>query len=353
MVVKKKTSIVLLTFILFALLVTGCGKDDDKGGSVKDGTVVFQYGNNIVTKAEVYIYVNTIKERYESQYGQDVWELSLPADAGDEISMADLTREAVVTEIVKVKTLCEHADDYGISLTEKELADIDTAAKKFFDGLTENDKASMDMTLEKVTQVMTENTIAKKVEDKILENSPIEISDEQARETTFFDMYFECYSIDDKGVIVPFDSEKKRQQYEQALSACSTIATTAVDGGVDSESMEKLSEYYKLEHAGEKTLTPEEILETYGEDIYNLLYNMKNGDYSTVVESEYGYHVFLMVALTDIDATAAKKEQMTADAIDEQLAGTIDKWKKEIDADFTYPDSVYMDVYDTISIETE
>ncbi|MBQ9278172.1 MAG: SurA N-terminal domain-containing protein [Lachnospiraceae bacterium] len=352
MVVRKKTSIILLLLMLIFVLITGCGGELSKENQDKDSTVVFQYGDNIVTKAEVYIYVNTIKERYESQYGQDVWELSLPENSGDEVSMADLTREAVVTEIVKIKTLCAHADDYDVSLTEKELADIDDAAKKFFDGLTENDKASMDMTLEKVTQVMTENTIAKKVEDKILENSPIEISDEQARETTFYDMYFECYSIDEKGVIVPFDNEKKRQQYEQALSACSTIATTSVDVGIDSESMEKLSEYYKLEHAGEKTMTPEEILETYGEDIYNLLYNMKNGDYSTVVESEYGYHVFLMISLTDIDATAAKKEQMTLDAIDNQLSDTIDKWKKEIDADFTYPDSVDMDVYDTISIAT-
>ena len=117
--------------------------------------------------------------------------------------------------------------------------------------------------------------------------------------------------------------------------------------------MEKLSEYYELENAKEHTMTPEEILETYGEEIYNLLYNMKNGDYSTVVQSEYGYHVFLMIALTDIDATAEKKEQMTAEAIDNQLAETIEAWKKEIDSDFVYPDSVDMEVYDTISITTD
>ena len=350
---KRKTSIVLLMLMLMPFLLTGCGKNNKKDDTVHDGTVVFQYGDNIVTKAEVYIYVNTIKERYESQYGQDVWALSLPEDAGDEISMTDLTREAVVTEIIKVKTLNAHADELGISLTEKELSDIDEAAKNFYDGLTDSDKASMEMTLEKITQVMTENTIAKKMEDKILENSPIEISDEQARETTFFDMYFECYTIDDKGVITPFDSEKKKQQYEKALAACSTLSTTAVEGGIDSESMEKLSEYYELENAKEHTMTPEEILETYGEEIYNLLYNMKNGDYSTVVQSEYGYHVFLMIALTDIDATAEKKEQMTAEAIDNQLAETIEAWKKEIDSDFVYPDSVDMEVYDTISITTD
>ncbi|MBQ8914403.1 MAG: hypothetical protein IJ054_10235, partial [Lachnospiraceae bacterium] len=140
------------------------------------------------------------------------------------------------------------------------------------------------------------------------------------------------------------------QQYEQALAACSALATAPLDGDADAESIEKLSEYYKLDHSKEQTLTPEEILETYGEDIYNLLYGMKNGDYSTVVESEYGYHVFMMIALTDADATAMKKEQMTAEAIDKKLEDTIKEWQKEIDADFTYPDSVNMEIYDTISI---
>ncbi|MBQ7707733.1 MAG: SurA N-terminal domain-containing protein [Lachnospiraceae bacterium] len=346
----KKLSLLMLVLCMMAFVITGCNNKSDKKKDTKDPTVVFQYGDNIVTKAEVWIYVNTIKERYERQYGSDVWELSLPEDSNGEISMVDLTREEVVNEIIKVKTLCAHAEDYGIELSEKEVADIDTDSKEFYDGLTDEEIEAMDLTKEKIYQVMSENLLAKKVEDKILEASPIEISDEQARETTFYDMYFECYDIDDKGVVVPYDTERKRQQYEQALNACSTLATAPMDSNDDAESIEKLAEYYNLEHAGEHTMTPEEILETYGEDIYNTLYGMKNGDYSTVIESEYGYHVFLMIALTDADATAMKKEQMTQEAIDDQLADTIEMWKKVIDSDFAYPDSVNMDVYDTIKI---
>ena len=346
----KKISLLSIVLCMMIFVITGCNDKTDNKNETKDSTVVFQYGDNIVTKAEVWLYINTVKERYEKQYGQDVWELALPEDNNGEVSMADLTREEVVSEIVKVKTLCAHAEDYDVTLTEKEIADIDADAKAFYDGLTDEEIDSMDMTPEKVNQVMTENLTAKKVADKILEASPIEISDEQARETTFYDMYFECYDIDDKGVIVPYDAEHKRQQYEQALNACSTLATAQLDNNDDAESIEKLSEYYNLEYAGEHTMTPEEILETYGEAIYNTLYGMKNGDYSTVVESEYGYHVFLMIALTDADATAMKKEQMTREAIDGQLADTIETWKKVIDSDFAYPDSVNMDVYDTIKI---
>ena len=118
----KKISLLSIVLCMMIFVITGCNDKTDNKKETKDSTVVFQYGDNIVTKAEVWLYINTVKERYEKQYGQDVWELALPEDNNGEISMADLTREEVVSEIVKVKTLCAHAEDYDVSLTEKEIA---------------------------------------------------------------------------------------------------------------------------------------------------------------------------------------------------------------------------------------
>ncbi|MBR1816042.1 MAG: hypothetical protein IJ763_10970 [Lachnospiraceae bacterium] len=350
---KNRILVLILLNVILLIVLSGCTKRSVDENDIKDDKVVFQYGDNIVTKAEVYVYINTIKERYENQYGEDVWALALPDSDSDEVSMVDLTKQEVVEEIVKVKTLYAHADDYDILLTEKEESDISEKAENFYNGLTDSQKLDMSLTTDKIAQILTENVIAKKVEDKILEDTPIEISDEQARMTTFYDMYFDCYDIAEDGTIVPYDSEKRREQYEQALAACSTLATAVLDDDEDAESIEKLSEYYKLEHSKTQTMSPEDILETYGEDIYNLLYDMKNGDYSTVVESEYGYHVFQMIALTDADETATRKAQMTQNAIDDMLSDTISEWQKEIDKDFSYPDSVNMDVYDTIELKTE
>ena len=208
----------------------------------------------------------------------------------------------------------------------------------------------MELTEDKIYQVFYENEIAGRVEAKILESDPVEISDEMARMTTFYDMYFQCYSIEDDGTVVEYTEEQKQEQKENALQACSTLATATIDENKDAENIEKLAEYYKLDQAGEQTLTPDEILETYGEDVYNLLYSMQNGDYSTVVETEYGYHVFQMIALTDQKATKARKETMTADAIKERISSQLETWQKEIDPEFSYPDSVNMELYDTIKL---
>lgn len=348
---KRKLIYVLICCMLCAFFI-GCDEKKPEEIVEETGTVVFQYGDNIVTKDEVYIYICTIKERYEMQYGEDVWQLSLPASNGDgEVSMVDLTRQEVVEEIINVKTLTAHAEEFGVELSEAEQAEIDKKAQEFYSGLTDADIDSMELTEDKVRQVMYENALAEAVETKILEDNPVEISDEQARMTTFYDMYFECYTIAEDGTVVPYTDEERKQQYDNALQACSTLATASIDEDKDAQNIEKLAEYYKLSQAKEQTLSSADILEIYGEDIYKLLYSMNNGDYSTVIESEYGYHVFQMLALTDKRATDGRKDVMREEAIKEQLASRLEKWQKEIDAGFDYPASVDMEVYDSISLQ--
>lgn len=346
----KRYLCIMMCAVMTAVFMTGCGKKEKENKTEDNLTMVFQYGDNIVTIGEVYIYICTVQERYEIQYGEDVWQLSLPASESDSLSMVNLTREAVVNEIVKVKTLVAHAADYNITLTDAEVADLQERAKRFYDGLTDEDISKMELTEDKIYQVYYENEIAGRVEDKILADDPVEISDETARMTTFYDMYFQCYSIDETGKVVEYTQEEKNQQYENALQACSTLATATIDENEDAENIEKLAEYYKLDQASEQTLSPEDILETYGEDVYNLLYSMENGDYSTVVETEYGYHVFQMIALTDQKATKARKETMTAEAIKERISDKLSAWQKEIDPEFSYPESVNMEIYDTIEL---
>ena len=349
---KRVRILILCMCIVMSVLLTGCGKEKKKEQIPTDPTVVFQYGDAAVTKGEVYIYINTIKERYEAQYGENVWELHLPESQPEDglSSMVDLTKQQVVNEIVKVKTLSAQAKDFNIKISDSKKTEIEAEAATFYNGLTDQDKNELELTLETVIMVMEENTLARMVQDELLHDNPVEISDEEARMTTFYDMYFHCYDVDANGVITPYDQERKSQQYENALQACSTLATAIIDENEEAENIENLADYYQLTMSAEYTLTPAEVFETYGEDIYNQLYSMENGDYSTVIESEYGYHVFQMLALTDAKATKAKKDVMTEAAIDEFLQESMEDWRKEIDPEFSYPESINMEVYDTIKI---
>lgn len=349
---KHKIVNLLLVAIMCLTMLSGCGdKKNIEEFEGNKGTVVFQFGDHIVTLGETYIYAKTVQERYVNQYGEAVWQLILPATGTDAQSMVDLTREAIVEEIVKVKTLFEHASDYGIALTDEEIAILEETAKDFYSGLTDDDIRTMELTEELVYQVLYENKIANIVTEKILERDPVEISDETARKTTFYDMYFACYSIDSSGEIIPYSQEEKKTQYDNALQACSTLGTSGISEDHEAQNIEKLAEYYQLDQAKEQTLTPREILEIYGEDVYNLLYSMQNGEYTTVVETEYGYHVFEMIELTDVKATKEYKDMLTAEETDKQMSSRLTAWRNAIDSKFSYPESVNMDVYKKIVIE--
>ncbi len=342
--------LIALTMML-VLVLSGCDKNKTKETVDSDTTVVFQYGDNIVTLGEVYIYSKTVGERYVRQYGEDVWSLNIDGEDGEKIPITEVIKEEIVEEIVRVKTLVAHAGEFDIELSEVEKNNLTNEATVFFEGLTDQDIADMELSYDKVYKVMEENTIAKKVKEKVLEDTPIEVSDEKARMTTFYDMYFQCYTIDANGIVNPYSAEDKAIQYENALQACSTLATASIDGDRDAGDIEKLADYYNLENAKEQTLSPEAIYETYGDDVYTLLYSMKNGEYSTVVETEYGYHVFQMISLTDQKATNSRKEiireEMMVEAMETRLYG----WQLSIDKDFSYEESVDMEAYNKITFK--
>ena len=349
---RKKIRITLVCLMAaFVLTLTGClrGKSD-ADGRVDDSTVVFTFGDTAVTRGEVYIYINTIKERYELQYGSDVWKVKLGTEGDATADMEQLTREAVVYEIVKVKTLVAHAEDYGVKLPEEVEGTIDGKTKIFYEGLTDEDKTSMDISEETVHRVFYENALAEAVMEAILADDPVEVSDEEARMTRFYDLFFPCYTVDTNGIVTPYSEADTRRQYEDAVNACGRLATAGL-GEEEVSGIRELAKEYGLKDSKEQTLSPEEIRETYGDEICKALYSMENGDYSTVLESEYGYHVFQMIELTARDATDEKKASVREAMMSEKLKDKIAVWEKEIDKKFSYPDSVDMEVYDTVEIE--
>lgn len=63
-------------------------------------------------------------------------------------------------------------------------------------------------------------------------------------------------------------------------------------------------------------MSKDQILESYGQEVLDTLYDMQDGDISQVIETENGYHIFQMTYLTDEKATAANKAELTKEAND-------------------------------------
>ena len=348
---RNITTLILVFGLLLGL--AGCGEKETESGNAE---VVFTFDGQGVSIGEVYLYANTVKDKYESDYGTDIWGEDVSVDRDESVNLEDVTRKDIIEDIVHVKLLVSKANEYKVALSDEEVAKVSTQTDDFYEKLTDEQIDKMQLSYDLVKKVMNENALARKVYDEIIEEAGIEVSDEEARETTIYDLFFEAYSVASSGDVTKFSEDEKQAQYERALQAYNTlinpIENTTNEGtsskNTNSTNIEGLAEYYGLVNSSYYTMTPDEIRSTYGDTIADSLYGLEDGSYSLVTESEYGYHIFYMKALTDRDATDAHKQEMIRFKRNDYMNELYKKWIDEADPDYTYEDAVNFNVYDKI-----
>jgi hypothetical protein len=341
--VKRLGKIIVMAVMLAA--VTACGNDPQ----VEDGRyIVFEYNDSNIYLDEVYIYAQTTKEEYEQEYGEDIWGKTITTDDGLEVDVEEMARNQIINDIVSTKTLVYEADSYGIFLTAEEEEQQDEAAEEFYGNLTDEQIEKSNMQLDTVKTVMKENLLADKVYEYVMKDNTSEVSDEQARMTTFYDMFFECYYEDDFGNIVVYSADKIQEQKQRAYDAYNTISEEADS---DDFNITFMGYTYGLKYAGSHTMSRDEIIQTYGQQVLDVLYDMNDGEISQVVETEYGYHIFQMTSLTDAEATAENKEALSFSANQDYFNNLLDSWINDIDKDYSYNKRVNEEVYDMIKFD--
>lgn len=340
---KRLICVLLMCMLVVTTAACGSGENTDTGKEI-----VLRYNGEDIGIDEVYIYAETIKESYEEKYGSEVWTKSIVTNDGLEMNAVDAARREAIAKLVKTKTLITKSGEYGISLTDGEQKQQDKAAEEFYDILTDQQIAEVGLELDTVKRVMNESALADKIYDYVMKQSSTEISDEQARMSTFYDMFFECYSEDDFGNITVYPQSRIDAQKKKAESAYEAIQEESDNPDLN---IAFLGSAKELKYAGTHTMSRDDILNTYGQDALDILYSMSDGQISTVVETQYGYHIFQMLKLTDEAATAKNKQKLAEAADAEYYDSLMADWMNELDSDYSYSKRVDMDVYDKISFQ--
>lgn len=335
---------ILTVLIIFSMTACGDEAQDETGRYI-----VFEFGGENIYLDEVYIYAQTTIDEFEQEYGSDIWEESIETEGGIEMKASEMARQQVISNIVQTKVLAAQAESYGITLTAEEEEEQQAKADDFYNSLTDEQIEAYGMEEETVTDVLSENALAEKVYDYVMSDTSSDVSDEQARMTTFYDMFFECYYEDDFGNIVVYSADKIEEQKEKAEQAYESIVEQLEDN--PDLNITFLGYTNNLEYAGSHTMSKDEIVSTYGQKVLDLLYSMENGNISEVVETDYGYHIFQMTYLTDEEATAEYKEQLTEEAQTAYYENLLSSWTTEIDEDYTYSGRVNTEVYSMIEFE--
>ncbi len=322
----------LLAFVMMVccmLFLVACDKTEE----VDAAKVVYEYGNSVITYGEFYIYAKTVEEDYRKAYGNGIWSLELATDEGKS-SIKDVTVRDLVNNINRIKVLVEQAEDMEIALSDSEKAEAAGVAATFYSGLTEADVKETEITQELATQVIEENMLAEKVYNQAISEHEFEISEEQARMTTFCDMVFECYRVKQDGSVEAYTDEKKAIQLEKANEALSTLAQ-------DEEiTYEMIVNKYDLQYAATYTMSRTELIEEYGESITDKILELSDGEVSVVIESEYGYHIFKMLQSKDEELTKKNKASIIEQMQKEYFNGVYDDWSRKYDSRFSFEEDV-------------
>ena len=340
-----KKIIWMMMVCLLGLMLAGCGKAESTDTGKE---VVLRYNGQDICIDEVYVYAQTVKEKYESKYGTGVWNQSIVTDEGLEMDAEDAARRETISRIVKTKTLITKSEEYGISLTDSEQRKQDQDAAKFYELLTDEQIKQVGLEEDTVKRVLQESALAEKIYTYVMKQSSTEISDEQARMSTFYDMFFECYSEDDFGNITLYPQSKIDAQKKKADAAYEAIMEESDNTDLN---ISFLGSAKELKYAGTHTMSRDEIVNTYGQDALDILYSLSDGQISTVVQTEYGYHIFQMISITDEEATAENKQKLTEAADGEYYDNLMSDWIDELDSSYSYSKRVDMDVYNKISFK--
>lgn len=327
--------------LTIGVMMTGCGQRVAENEAEK--TEVFTLGKEPVYLNEVWIYAKTIQQEYEKNYGTGIWTVELQNEHGEAQTVETITKEDIVREILQVKVLVQKADSYGVALTQEEETQISQQAQDFINGLTDADKAETGVTLEVAQQVYEENAIAGKVYDRIMQEGGIEVSDEQCRQTKVYDLYFPTYTEEGEDNFTAYTEEEKEAQHRKAEEAYQRITDEE-----DSLNIETAAYEYGCTNSDFYTMSYNEYVGQYGQELADQLYALEDGAYLGVVESQYGYHVFQMIALTDAEATRDKKTELEAELKKTYFAEVYQQYLDEIDSTWKFSKNVNEDAWDLI-----
>ena len=185
--------------------------------------------------------------------------------------------------------------------------------------------------------------LADKVYNQIMVVGNVEVSDEEARMTTIYDMYFACYKEDSAGNIAAFTDTDRLQQKANADEAMTLLSDPENPADYDA-----IVSKYGLNYGGSRTMSYADLVSEYGESLVAALYALENGTHTSVVETEYGYHIIGMVALTNSDATAKRKQELLEVKQKEYFATQYEEWSKAVDKGWDYNKNVDQSIYGKI-----
>ena len=290
---NRRMAAALLTVLL--LLLSGC-MDSLKGSKVVlttgfEKNEVFRIEDMSCTLPEAMVYLINTKNRYESVYGREIWNVSL-----DGVTLEENIKETVLAQLAQQKTMNLLARQNGVALSEEEEARATQAAETYFQSLSEEEKSALQITVKDVEELYREYALARKVYQYIIKDINPEISDDEARTITVQYIYFRTCFLDGSGKKIEYSAEEKREILKKAEEVRSLLKNEEAD-------FEELILKYSDSEEGTCSFGKGEKDQAFEDAAFNL----ETDEISDIVETPDGYYLIKCISTFNRTETDANK----------------------------------------------
>ncbi len=310
MKVKRLTAL-LLSGVMAAAMMGGCGGiDKGKSAASFEGTDVELGLVNFIARFQQASYDDIYKMYFNK--GDDLWTADL---YGNGSTMKDDLVNGVMDSLENIYTLEHHMEEYNVTVSEQELADIKAAAEQF---LAANSKKAIDFMgadQEYIEEYLRLSTIAAKMRKAIVAEVDREVSDEEAKTGAFSYVRVEKASDSDDADTVSADMDALKEKVEQF--AAEAKAGTLEEAAADYE--------YTVNTAN---FTAED--DAFEEAVITALKEAKEGAVSDVIDTDTYYYVVRLDQEMDREATDATKETIVTERENALYDETLEGWKEDI-----------------------
>lgn len=333
--ITNKIAYGILAATLMTAGMTGCGKTVDGTQTVAtiDGQEVPLGVVSYLTRsqqAQMEEYYYQLMETYGMQFDQNIW-----TSEGDEEgeTYADSFKDDVIDMVKKMYVQKEHAEEYGVSLTEEETAKIAETAKTFVDANGAGVMADLGATEEHMKEYLELATYEWKVKEAILAEMDRTVTEEESNQTgiTMVKISTEGTETDEEGNVIPLTEEEiaeKKALAEQVLDkvlAADDIAAADMDALAKEVDDSLAATTPSFTTAGSET----EVLEQALRDAALKLEEGEVADY--VVEGEKAFYIVRLDKYLDQEATDNKITTILATREEKTYTAKLDEWLEAAD----------------------
>ena len=251
-------------------------------------------------------------------YGLTSSDLMWDQAISDSQSYGDSLKENCQDSLVNMVVLRQHAEEYGVSLTEEETQKIDETAQAVMDA-NPDAMERIGASKEDVAQVLELYTYQQKMREPMVADTDREVSDEEAAQTTVTYARISLEGEDgaelteDEKAELKADAEEVLAQIQASADPSAADFSTIADG-VNEDFMAS-----SLSYGSDDTILEDTVKEAVS--------SLTDGQvYGSVIETEEYYYIVRLDQAFDTEATETEKESIISQRESENYDAKLQEW---------------------------